>query len=215
MNEEVESIEESIVSVIANSEVQSIGKNILELSLDSLLEDGLVKDVPFVGTVFSLAKLGFSFSDRVYCKKILCFLNGVEDANQSDRYEFLHELNDPKEQKKVGEKILLILDKYEEFKKATMLGKLYAQMIGGKIDEKQFLRMAIMIEELYLDDLEQLKQTMSSVTDFSVDLLSKKNLVRIGLMHERLNTGFVGGTPAISYEVTEYGNLINKVFKEV
>ena len=63
---------------IEKNEILSISKDLGEVGLDSLLEDGLFKDIPFVGTGISVAKLIHSISDRILLTKLIHFINELD-----------------------------------------------------------------------------------------------------------------------------------------
>ena len=46
---------------------------LLEVGLDAILDDGLLKDIPFVSTAISLYNIGKNLNERHYVKKLRCF----------------------------------------------------------------------------------------------------------------------------------------------
>ena len=66
------------------TEILSISKNLGEIGLDSLLGDGLFKDVPFISTGLSVTKLIRSVSDRILLTKIIHFINELGLKNQDE-----------------------------------------------------------------------------------------------------------------------------------
>lgn len=206
-----ENIEKGFIEGISELKVLSIAKDITELSIDALLEDGTLKDIPVVGWVFSLAKMGFSVSDRIYCKKILCFLDGLEDVNQADRHTFIRELEDEDEQRKSGERLLMMLNKYDDFKKATYLGKLYSMKLKKKITKQDFDRLAFILGDLFLDDLQYLNAVQKHnkyMAPHEANAMS--NLVRLGLMYKGMFESQVDekyNEP--KYSVTDFGMMLN------
>ena len=62
-----------------NEECKKIATDAVELSLDSLLKDSALKDIPFISTAVSLYNIGVSIKDIHNIKKLAIFL---EDLNK-------------------------------------------------------------------------------------------------------------------------------------
>lgn len=157
MNDKPKNIEEGLVVAIANSDVKSIGIDIAEISLDAFLKDGLAKDIPVVSWLFAGYKIYDTISDRILGKKILNFLSGVEEASQEKRQEFITSLEDPKKLQEVGEQLLLMISKYDDFRKAKLLGYFFAALTEGEITIDEFYRIATIIDKVYFDDFKELE----------------------------------------------------------
>lgn len=109
-------------------ENRSILENSIELGLDSFLEDGILKDIPFVSTAVSVYKIGHSIREKQHLKKMLIFLNqfnkGILGIEAKEEYiRFFEE--DTKKRNKELEYIILILDRFINEKKASQIAKLY------------------------------------------------------------------------------------------
>lgn len=48
-----------------------------EIGLDSIMDEGMLKEVPFLSTVVSLYKIGTSLKERHNLKKLAIFLDGI------------------------------------------------------------------------------------------------------------------------------------------
>ena len=67
----VDSWSESLI----RSDVESIITNISEVCLDAVLEEGIVKDIPFISSIVSLYKIGHTLKERWYVKELIVFLD--------------------------------------------------------------------------------------------------------------------------------------------
>lgn len=67
-----ESLSTSLVDSIGSTTTECLG-NFLELGLDAILEEGLLKEIPFVSTAISIYKIGKSLTDRHNIKKTCSF----------------------------------------------------------------------------------------------------------------------------------------------
>lgn len=55
-------------------DVNNVLTNIGEIALDSVVEDGLLKDIPIISTVINIYKIGTSLKERYYIKNWRNFL---------------------------------------------------------------------------------------------------------------------------------------------
>ena len=75
----------SLLEQAQKDDLSSIAQDAAELGLDSLLDDGIVKDIPFVGTVMKLVGVGRGVREALFAKKILKFLFRIKDISTERR----------------------------------------------------------------------------------------------------------------------------------
>ncbi|MDF4560139.1 hypothetical protein P3494_26935, partial [Vibrio parahaemolyticus] len=68
------SLEESLVSTMGQR-LGGTGTELAEIAIDSVLDDGVLKDIPVVGTAVSLYQTGVAVRERQYVKKLVTFLS--------------------------------------------------------------------------------------------------------------------------------------------
>ena len=56
-------LESSLTDTLKNSQLSSVISDAGELSLDSILKDGLLKDIPVISSMLNLFKLGVSLQN--------------------------------------------------------------------------------------------------------------------------------------------------------
>ncbi|WP_294994217.1 hypothetical protein [uncultured Stenotrophomonas sp.] len=149
-----------LVVTVGAQELVPVAEDVIEALVDSSLDEGLLKDLPFLSTIFAVGKFGFSVRDRLLSQKIVKFLNEVATLSWSDRARAVDELagNDGK-QEKVGALLLDMLDKADMDEKPRLLGKLFVAMGRGEIRSDDYLRMATMINGVYAGDLRALAES--------------------------------------------------------
>lgn len=186
------------------SEFRNIGENFFEIGIDSILEDGILKDIPIIKTISSLYKAGISIKDRYFIKKMLIFLNHVRDIELEDRVNFLSKLNDSQ----LGEKLILILNRLDDLEKPELIANLFRKLTYHKIDYITFQRLALIIEKCFIEDLKFLKQNKKDVIT---------GIEALGLANSGLASlaSFDGGefkevdyNPERDYKINELGKLI-------
>ena len=98
--------------------------SITGVTLDSVLEDGLLKDVPIIASAISIYKLGTFLWERYELLKLYHFAkslnNGMQDEEQREKY-ILNFQNDQKIRNKELAYLMVVLDKYINIDKPQML----------------------------------------------------------------------------------------------
>ena len=178
---EKQDIETSLVTSIAKSDLKDIATDMAEISLDTLLDGGIIKDVPIIGSLAKLYSAGKSIQGQIFEKKIITFLLETEKAKKESKDKFYNNLNNNEVfRKKVGEQILVILEKLDDLEKPVVLGKLFKKFMEEKINFEMFHRLATVIANSFLPDIKKLhlykeKNHFNSFTSVS--------LVNLGLTH--------------------------------
>ena len=179
-----DSLEKSVRDSVLTNELENISKDILELTLDSFLDDGVLKDLPIFSFVYSFTKTTISIKERIFAKKILQFLFELKDTPQVKRQEFIEKIEkNEKSEAKFGETILMILDKADNLQKARLAGKLLAECIKGNISYEEFLKLTSILNRSYVPTLQKL-------ADLKNNLLIQENeyeeLFNLGLVTLKL-----------------------------
>ncbi|MDU0370586.1 hypothetical protein ACFPAF_09305 [Hymenobacter endophyticus] len=149
-------LSKSILAATASS-LTDISKDVLEATFDSVLDEGLIKDIPVLNTVHSLFKIGSSIKEKIFINMLLKFLFELKDIAIDKRIDFVNKLQDGEYRDKAGEKIIVILDKLDDSDKASMVGVIFRACVQGKLKFVDFLRLSHIINVAFLDDLYLLK----------------------------------------------------------
>jgi hypothetical protein len=99
------------------SEKEELIEKFIDVSGDGIdflikneLENGVLKDLPFLGTAVKIAMLSKSISDLIYIKKIGKFLFHLDKISSEARNKFYSKIkNDSEEKEKVGNNLLLLI----------------------------------------------------------------------------------------------------------
>ena len=95
-------------------ECSELVSSIAEVTLDSVLEDGLLKDIPIIASAISIYKLGTSLRERHEILKLYHFVkalnNGMQDEQQREKY-ILNFQKDQKIRNKELAYLMVVLDK--------------------------------------------------------------------------------------------------------
>jgi hypothetical protein len=155
MSEENNLLEGKLVESFEAKELGDLAAEYSELGLDSILDDGIVKDIPILRTVVSLAKIGFNIRDRIYLKKIIGFLAQVGQTTQEQRDEFIKKYCDDVES--FEETVMLILEQANRIEKTTLIGKIFRACILEEISYEDTLNLSNMVNNTLWSDIEAIK----------------------------------------------------------
>lgn len=122
-----------------------------ELALDSVLTEGVLKELPIVGTVVRLAKAGQSIAEELFLRKLLRFLTELRSVPCEERSKLLGRYPDGSQgQRDLGENLLLTLERLDNVEKPTLLARFFTAYIREEIDYPTFSRLAQALERFNL-----------------------------------------------------------------
>lgn len=217
------SIEEALVEEIKGDSIKELVVDGAEFTLDQILEDEVLKDIPFFGTLYKLYKTAGSINEAIFTKKVYKFLVELKDIPQEKRESFIKDLQeDPKYRSKVGERLLMIINQLDDMDKPGLIGKIFKHAVGGDITYDDFLRLSTIVQRSYLPDLLKLEESanMRSYDRNIVDGFITLGIVSIELdkniARKRASMSTLGGNPDnvvpdVKYEL----NLIGKKLVDI
>lgn len=139
------------------------GIDIAEVALDCFLDEGIIKDIPCLGTLYKTGKLFSNIHDLFVTKHILVFSQQLKHGKLSDEDKKKHaeELeNNPKKKVQELETILHNASQHTRYIQDKILANFYALYCDPTIDFNwdDFALMAQITKDLYPGDLVALKQ---------------------------------------------------------
>lgn len=137
--------------------LKDIGIDNTEVFLDKFLKDGIVKEIPILKDILAVGKIAIGIRDQLLLRKIFIFAKNTQNTPKEKKNNFINKLSDPKKIKGIGMKILQVLDRLDDVKKAELIGKLYILLLKEEIDEVLYFRLCYIIDRCYYDDIKQLK----------------------------------------------------------
>lgn len=217
--------EESLAASFSDSlteEVSGCVGEFLEIGIDSLLEDGLTKDIPFLSTITSIYKIGNTIRERHHLKKLAVFLNEINRgaADEEMRKSYREKFASKKEYRNSElEYVTIVLDHYIDFDKPEMLAKLYLCYIDVIIDWFEFKKYSEVITHFLPGDLSVLLD--NSIENSETDTRNIDGILRLlaaGLVSQRTGATvtIAGGIESVSdikgYELTPFGAKLRHIF---
>ena len=166
-----------------NSHISDIGSDYLELGIDSVLKDGLLKDIPIVGTIVSLGKLAHNIQDRNLLLQTLAFICELNSSTVTlekyNEYRAKWFIDSRFKERELGY-ILIILNKNIDTIKSRFEAKFYSAYIDKMINWNEFCELCDITDRLFAPDIDTLKEAYNNngVTE-DMD---------ISYRHDRLNS---------------------------
>lgn len=140
----------------------TIIKDIAEIGLDKVLNDGLLKDIPIINTIHSLSNICHTISDKLLFNKIKKFLFELDSLSNEERIELFEKLEkEPKLKQKASIYILELFDKIDDENKATMIFKVFKAYSDGLIDYEMFYRLNRLIKEISSIDISDIREEVN------------------------------------------------------
>jgi hypothetical protein len=174
----INSANESFLVTLSKSDLKDVAINIADLSFDALLEEGLFKEIPFVGWIFQLNSARIAISDKIFAKKVMSFLSELGSISLSDREELFNKLEkNGKRRQEVGESILVIINHAESFEKAKYLGVLMRSLSKNIIDFDEFIRFSSILNHAIVGDLREIILFQNSISHSAGSSLQSFGLV--------------------------------------
>lgn len=149
-----------------------------ELEMDALADVLEVSaDIPFVGSLVKLGKVGSNVMDYLYVRKLYKFLEGSK-VEQEKVDEFVSSL-DEKEFIRIGHYMTSLLYSSEDEEKALLMGYVYKARLNGEIDNSMMLRLCSIIKLSFVEDLKLLPEYKEGSDK---DTIQASNFINWGLI---------------------------------
>lgn len=134
-------------------------EDLLEVPLDDVLDDSILKDIPIVGTVSAICKTGIRIREKHLVKETLLFVKALNEGGLSKekilKYKEALDSN-PKRTKKELERIMLILDSHISSNQSVRLGHFYKAYINNAISWEKFSELMQANQRIFEEDVKSL-----------------------------------------------------------
>lgn len=187
MKELVPVLEETLFS----DQIKDISVDYLELGVDLLFKNEVIKEIPIVKTLVAAGKVGQLVWERNLINQLISFINGYNTNNFDPKKieKKIKELkNNPKKLNQELSRIIFILNKNIENKKAYYLGKMYCAYLSGIIKWDKFCEMSEVNDRLFVSDIPTLfavyKNELNEKDSFNynIDRLTSIGLIKVNIV---------------------------------
>jgi len=210
-------VEKALVESIS-LDISSNAIELTEVAIDSVLDEGVLQDIPIINSLVGIYKVGKTITQKYYIKKIINFLNTFGSIDEASKIRFIkEELSTDKDKEKFGETILLLIEKADEIEKSILYAKIFKMHIEHKdfCSYSESIRICKMVDKSFYDDLLYLIkfQNGDMTNQHITDELYKNGFLSFG----GIDGGTIGGhieDGGIIYNINKYGEILKKVLSE-
>jgi hypothetical protein len=166
----------AVKNSLRSSELQSAGKDLFEVALDSTLQEGVLKDVPVFGTVVGLIRAAGSVRDAFLIHKMHRFLSSLSTLSDQERKDMVNRLDgDAVFRGRVGEGVIEIIDRLEATRKPEMLAKIFGAFAVGRISPLELHRLIYAVERIPVHEIDSVREYLAS-TPLARDTMNQESL---------------------------------------
>jgi hypothetical protein len=196
LHEESDSLGDAMITTVAADNLADAGTSVFDAALSVVEEASTTvadagmqvwQHIPVVGVLFKLYKAGVAVNQQLFTRKLLLFLNELERVSIEERKAFVSDFDqDPIFRQKVGDNLILILDKADDIEKASLLGRIFTLYITKLIDYSTYMRFAIVINRAHFPDIIALKKSVfkEGISEPVFTQMELESLNSIGIVGE-------------------------------
>ena len=194
-----------------DSHISDIGLEYLELGIDSILKDGILKDIPIVRTIIGFGKLAQNIHDRNLLLQTLSFIqelnSGTVTLEKYNEYRTKWAVDPYFREKELGY-ILIILNRNIDITKSKLEAKFFSAYIDKQIDWNDFCELCEITDRLFVSDIKILDMAYRNggVSEDSKISYRHDRLVSIGLLINEAQLH--GGVVAFDLDNLEHQNIL-------
>ena len=149
------SISQSLTDTLKNDDLTNLTKEGLELTIDSFIDDDIIKQIPFVKSIAAIVSTAKSITNYLFVKKVFAFLKGVSDIPQEKRQAMISKIDESKKyRQKVGEFLLFQINHCDDNLKAEYISLAFRAVINEELSYDDFMRVSNVLNRLSIIDFE-------------------------------------------------------------
>lgn len=202
-------------------EIMSVVENMGEFVLDSVMPEGILKDLPIIGPVFSGIKIGKDIRDRIFVEKLKSFIENI-DRNQKwqEKFSNVDDCN------KISKYLLYIINSCDDDNKLRLIGIAFNCFVNGEISRTQYFYIVHIISKSFYPFLEILLDIDESDIRFKndgkkYDYTGITHLLDIGLLeHAGQTVAIISNEEivepaAVIVALNDYGIFLKKLVEKL
>lgn len=200
--------------------VFSTALDIGEVGIDSLLDDGIFKDIPIVNLVMGIGKTAQNIHERNLLQQTLNFIKSFNektiDEKKLKKYKEKIDKSSKIAEKELG-RVLIILNNNVEVKKSQLLGKVFRAYVDENIDWNQFCDLSEAISRLFISDINLISDIWQHKINDSNQCMNYQidRLVSIGFIGTTTKSMTIGSNNTSNTErylnITPFGRLFSEI----
>lgn len=132
----------------------SLGIDLGEVALDALLNEGILRDVPILGSLVNVVKVGRSVPDKLLALKVRRLLKALDKVKPAQRAALVTDaLSCDEDRRAVGEIVVFALNAADSLRKAEYIGYLLCAYIEKKLSLGDFQYFVHAVNTSFINDV--------------------------------------------------------------
>ena len=163
--------------------------DIAEVGIDSILKNGLLKNLPIINILLGTTRTVKNIYERNMLKNTALFLNelNAQKIDTSKLQAFKERITDESVKEQELGRVLILLNQYVDNIKSVILGKLFFKYVNQEYDWDKFCELSDILNRLFLNDLFWLSDITNSENEIATYHIYKipyniKRLESLGLV---------------------------------
>lgn len=150
-------------SIFNDSFVDNVA-SIAEVGIDSILSEGLLKDLPIFALLVGATRTIKAIQDRNLLKNTAIFLDEIKSQkiDEVKLKKYKEKLNNKKAAEQELGRVLILLNQYVDNVKSRILGRLFREYVDQEYTWDKFCELSDILGRLFLDDISYLYETSNS-----------------------------------------------------
>ncbi len=182
----------------------------LEVVIDTMISNEVVREIPFLSTVVGLLKGAKNIRDRLFAQKLEKFITELTSIDEKAKQKLFEKIaSDPEEAKRVGETTVLLLERATDIEKADIIAKMFLAYGLEHLTSSEFRRMCEAIDRAFIDDLNEFLN-LHKISDKTQDVFMA-SLVPSGFTAV-VGADDLGDIGQIFYQITTLGNKFRNAY---
>ncbi|ELY2672494.1 hypothetical protein ABUP52_003914 [Cronobacter sakazakii] len=184
----------ALVNALKGSSLKELGKEYVELGIDTLIESDALESIPFVNTLVGIYKTAGTVRDQLFAEKLVRFLTAFADLDEEERISMIDRLNeDDKFAGKAGARLIEIIDRMESEEKPEIAATLLKAFSRQEISYIELRRLLVALERMTVFDLDMLPQFSRSTFKETIEMDESLLLALVNAGLGQNNGGWNGG----------------------
>ncbi len=192
----------------------------VEVGIDSLLDNGVLKNVPIVSLLVGIAKTAQNVHDRNLLKQTLVFINEFNGRaipeEKVEKYRKRLAENPKYAEEELG-RVIILLNSNVDRTKSALLAKFYHAYINADIEWSLFCELADITSRMFVSDLHILRKVyQKEITDTTqCEGYRTERLIALGVLDSAMRSmsiGSISGSKTSKYvQVNSLGSVYCKI----
>jgi len=211
---------------ISNSDIAtSAGRELIdglgdlaEAGLDAAPFDQILDEIPVIKTLIGLHRTYRVIREGLYAKKLQDFFRAAAKSSgpsKMEREEALINFGGKDNRQRLGETLILLLDKADDMCKPKLHGYIIGYLLNGRLAYDEAMTLCAIVDRIILEDLNILASISSpiSISGDGAELSAIHRLQANGLLYQSVfNGNWLSEDPGQGFSLTSVGQQLLMIY---